>query len=117
MDLDSLQPGAAARDEEGAGGPPGEHPIPLGRIPGEHALGRGVKRHQAQLAKLRAADGEHAGREIDIGDVELERLPIRGPVTANSPRSAWAVGPRRPWADGSCCAAASSRRTSASVYR
>jgi hypothetical protein len=30
-----------------------------------------VDRHQARLAELRAADGEHAGREIDIGHVEI----------------------------------------------
>jgi hypothetical protein len=68
------QPGAPRGHKKGGGGPAGEEPIPPRRIRGEHVLGRGVNRHQARLAELRAANGEQPGREVHIGGVQVERL-------------------------------------------
>jgi hypothetical protein len=65
--------------------------------------------HEARLAEFRAADGEHAGIEIEIvyteiasfaetqaGDAEQSEQPVVGPRAESSPRRQGASGVEQP---------------------
>lgn len=91
-DIAHVQGSAPLSHKQGGAGAPGKELVTTRHVLGEHFSGRGMDRYDARLAELGAADRQQSLLEIDILELQADRLTNAQAGNAQQPEQT-VIGP------------------------